>query len=181
MLIRIALMATLLFSGTTTAHAQATAPEDIKGWRNTTWGMTVEEAAAALGAEAQSVSAEEARAKGWAWEKKGLVARLRLPNYEAAGRRFDDAQLGFDTNGKLQFVRLAARPTAAEAGALFSALESDLTARYGTPSRRALESPLKQISWTLKSTIVGLSLASFPGGPAFVDVTYEPRPTGGGL
>lgn len=154
----------------------APAPEDAAGWRSTAWGMTVEQAQAALGSEAVVVSEEEARSPNLAFQKGGLVTRLMIPDYEAAGSRFL-VRLGFNEKG-LQVVALSIKewPRREIGEVEFDALERALTEKYGAPSRIGDRRELfRQTTWALRSMVITLGFASPVPDTAFVNLTYEPR------
>jgi hypothetical protein len=155
--------------------APPTAPADVPGWHGTKWGMTVDEAKAALGDEAESVSAEDSAAKGWsAGKDRSWPTRLRIPNYEIAGHAFD-VKLVFEAD-RLRVVSLVPVEKGTVLGGIFVSLESQLVKKYGAPTLQKEVGSTRRILWTLNKTIIEITYFQF-GEKGMLILTYTPRLT----
>jgi hypothetical protein len=184
------------------ASLAAERPEDLAGWRSVKWGMTVEQAKATLGDEAEVTSEETAKAAGRTWEQLGLVERLRIPRYDLLPTRVFQVSMGFSVTKGLQLVQVSSRypneelaqvlgskPSSAKErqawlladarceslnGTGFDVLATRLTEKYGPPSERKRTSVGPQATWTLTHTVISLRAGSG------LYLTYQPRASAGG-
>jgi hypothetical protein len=150
------------------------------GWRQTKWGMTVEQAAAVLGPEAEVISAVEARRRGWEYADGALLTRLWIPAHELANRRFE-VHLAFHEIDGLQTVIISPRDASgfgalATREAIFRDLESELRTEYGSPSLLVNNSQRHDLTWRFSDTDVALHLIRFADqNVGFLRLVYGPR------
>lgn len=156
------------------------AGEDPAGWRQASWGMTVEQAAAALSPKAEATSAANARLKQWTWADGTLLTRLRIPDYELASQHFE-VKLGFGENNGLQMVEVSPRDAAGfgpldTREAIFDDLARELRNEYGAPSSQVSGPERHDVTWQLSQTDVALHLIRFPKRRVgMLALVYEPH------
>jgi len=165
-----------LLNASNELFGQTDRPQDLGGWRGVKWGMTIDEARAALGAEVEPVSEEMALTNRWIYGNGAWPVRLRILRYELVGHTFE-VSLGFD-KGRLRIVGLSLPaseklPVGTVAG-IFDVLETQLTEKYGSASLRKNDEYEQQRIWTLTHTVISLSVLTF-GRFAHLSFTYTPR------
>jgi len=139
--------------------------ENPAGWRQTKWGMTVEQAAAALRPKAEAISAADSQLEKWRLADGALLTRLWIPDYALASRHFE-VKLAFAGDNGLQTVVISPRDASGfgpldEREAIFSDLERELRNEYGTPSLRENNPERLDVTWRLSHTDVALHLIRF--------------------
>jgi hypothetical protein len=142
----------LLLLVTTQASA-----DDILGWQNTRWGMTVDQAAVALGSEGRRVEPPE--------KFKSLYVPLKT-KIQISGSDLEALLQFSDQTKTLQQVVL--RSSTGELS-LWAKLRDLLTEKYGAPVQIG-----KVREWRSKSTIVGLDQLLIPRVIDQVSIRYYP-------
>lgn len=145
---------------------------DVLGWQETRWGMTVDQAAAALGGEARFP--KEPTVRGRPGDK--LTCSIEVPGISVGAHQFV-AYLCFRDNSLALVVLSEPESTATS----FDALQRGLVEKYGAPTLSE-RTPGRKLLWTFKSTTVSLSEYAFPPQRGkrliIVSVGYEPvRPS----
>jgi hypothetical protein len=166
---RTALLMGMLVGLAVTAAAQDTG---LNGWRATTWGMTVDQARAAV-PELQPLPAELAPQHVWKEPRKNappdFTGKLWIPQMKVGIVPFE-VVLGFDKNGGLGRVSCVDREEPTVMNELeFDSLKTELTLKYGAPS--ANEQPqesnyvTRKTVWALPKTIILLVVSGMESTP----------------
>jgi hypothetical protein len=131
--------------------------EDILGWQNTRWGMTVDQAAVALGNQGRRVEPPEKFKNHYA----PLKTKIQISGYDL------DVLLQFSDQTKtLQQVLLKSSTGGLS---LWATLRDLLTEKYGAPIQIG-----KAREWRSKSTIIELDHLLIPGIIEQVSIRYYP-------
>jgi len=166
------------WNGTTVSYVPAA--EDPAGWRQASWGMTVEQAAAALSPKPEAIPATDARLKQWSLGDGTLLPHLWIPDYEMASRHFE-VKLGFGEHNGLQMVVISPRDAPGFGPldireAMFADLEGELRSEYGTPTLQVNNPERRDVSWRFSRTDVALHLIRFAKrGDGRLALVYEPH------
>lgn len=141
--------------------------EDLPGWRETRWGMTVDEALSALNGEARRIPDAK--------EFMGHMEALEIPSYSVGPYEFR-ATLRF-TGGKLTAVVLTG---AKDSGAWYPGLMDMLVAKYGAAASEAPNIMGRSARWNFPSTRITLNHVRAPGmGPiGIISLSYGPPEKG---
>ena len=131
----------------------AQAPQDIKGWNNTTWGMTAEDLRQLFG---KQLIEFERRLEGHKLDGVESYKHSQLVGYKIADIDFGvHFEMGIMDNKLRRVVVVDNNNPPSD----FSKVENLLTSKYGNPNKR-LTDPKKVIelatSWVLPSTKIDL-------------------------
>jgi hypothetical protein len=144
----------VLLSLSSPAYVRA---EDVLGWQNTRWGMTEEQAAAALGAQGLRVNPPLKYA--------GLHVPLRS-TIQISGYKMNALLQFSDEKKTLRQVLLTWRT---DSIVLWAKIRDLLTEKYGPPAQAG-----KLSEWRFKTTIIDLDRWSEPEIDGQVVVRYYP-------
>ncbi len=123
--------------------------KDIKGWRDTRWGMNEDQILALF--KGQAIKLDEiVRYDKW-------YASICIPNYVISDLEYTVHFLIDKKSKTLQQVNIfAAKETLSTLNIAFRQLEQVLTEKYGPPSFKKNEGETKKVVWNFPSTIIEL-------------------------
>lgn len=130
---------------------------DVLGWQNTRWGMTEQQAAAALGGDGRRVTPPE--------QYQGAYAPLKT-TMNIAGHEIE-ALLQFSNQTKT-FEQVLLKSSAGGLN-VWAKLRDLLTEKYGPPAQVG-----DSREWRFKTTIIELSRLFIPGVVDQVSIRYYP-------
>jgi hypothetical protein len=142
----------LLLSVATQASA-----DDILGWQNTRWGMTVDQASVALGSEGRRVEPPE--------KFKSLYAPLKS-RIQISG---SDLEVFLQFSDQTKTLKQVLLRSSTGGLSLWDTLRDLLTEKYGAPVQIG-----KDREWRFKSTIIELDHLLIPGVVDQVSIRYYP-------
>ena len=142
-------------------------PIDIKGWNNTSWGMTEENIRQSFKGQITDVKKQEI-------DEGKFYRNLKLKEYNIDGVNFDVLFEMGSTDNKLRRVRLVCSPSLPS---YFSQFEQLLTEKYGQPKSKdesqSHGSFDKTASWSLPSTQIQLIFSQIRGLGSILNIVYS--------
>lgn len=150
-----------------TVSSWAQDPIDIKGWNNTSWGMTEENIIQLFGGKITKFAKQEV-------DDGKFYRKISLDNFNIDGVNFNAVFEMGSVDNRLRRVRLICDPAIS---LHFSKFEQLLTSKYGQPKSKDETRTDKSASWMLPSTKIDLDYSHLSIGGYIMNIIYTDQST----